>query len=160
MESNFDIVAIVALVASAVVPALLFYFGHTRSKKSEQIRISREIWDRIETQYHIIKTWTLLKEPVRQSMESRIGLKRARGTLRNELGYLVRLVEEDEIQEPFIFEYYQEKLFDIHFIAKSIGKWYADIRGYREMQEILELVKKYHELTDKIKEYEAEDSSI
>jgi hypothetical protein len=60
---------------------------------------------------------------VRVELEDNLRSIRALGTLRNELGYLVRLVEEDEIQEPFILEYYQKKLFDIHFIDKYIGKW-------------------------------------
>ena len=148
------IIAIFAL-GVAIAAFIVQYFSHKRSERSEQISLSRDIWDRIENQYTIIKVWTLLKETVRQSKESRIDLKRALGALKNELGYFVTLVEKGEIKELFILEYYQKKLFDIHFIAKSIGRWYADIRSYPEMREILDLVKRYHELTGMIKEYES-----
>jgi hypothetical protein len=46
-----DLIAIIAVGVTAV----LFYIGHTRCKKSEQIRVSREIWDRIVPHEEIFK---------------------------------------------------------------------------------------------------------
>jgi hypothetical protein len=155
-----DIVAIVALVVSAVVSALLFYYGHTRGKKSEQIRIGREIWDRIETQYQIIKDWILEREAVHHEPQSRKELRRAIRSLRNELRYFVYLTEEGEMKERLVLEYYRERMSEVQNNVRFINKLYADIRSYPEMQEILDLVKKYHILIGKIKEYEAQDSSI
>ena len=54
-----DIIPIIALAISAVVPAVLFYLGHTKSKKSEQIRIDRESWDWIEPKYSVVRDWIL-----------------------------------------------------------------------------------------------------
>jgi len=153
-----DIIPIIALVVSAVVPAGLFYLGHTRSKKSEQIRIGRECWDRIEPKYHAVRDWTLKNED-RQSSESREELRRALRLLRNELEYLVYLIENGEIRETFIREYYRKRLFDIQYIAKRIGRRNPD-NSYPGTKQVLDLVKKYHELTGKLKEYEAQDSSI
>jgi hypothetical protein len=54
-----DLAAIVALLVSSFT----FYLSYTRSKKSEQIRISREIWDRIDAQEDIIEKWTVGRCP-------------------------------------------------------------------------------------------------
>jgi hypothetical protein len=102
-----DIVAIIALVVSVVLSAILFYFGHTRSKKSEQIRIGRETWDRIEPQYRIVYDWNLKKNEDQQTKESRKELRRALRSLRNELDDLVYLVENNEIRETSIHEHYR-----------------------------------------------------
>jgi hypothetical protein len=52
------------------------------------------------------------------------------------------------------------ELFNIHYIVKLISKEHVDIGDYPETQEILNLVRKYHELIGKMKEYEDQDSKI
>ena len=80
--------------------------------------------------------------------------------LRTELDYFVYLIENGEIREPFIIEYYQKRLFDIIYIAKRIARWDSDNTEYPETEQILDLVKKYHELTGKLKEHDILDSEI
>jgi hypothetical protein len=143
-----DILAIVALGVSTS----LFYVGHTRSKKSDQIRISRDIWDRIETQEHIIEGWTVEDPVLRDGMK----VVRAMDSLKNELDYFVYLIEEDEIKEPYITEYYRKKLFEIYATMSSINKKYPDAKQYSGTREILDLIERYHGLTGKMKEYKEE----
>ena len=52
-----DVVAIGVSLIALGVSAVTFYIGHTRDKKSEEIRISREIWERIDANYYIIEKW-------------------------------------------------------------------------------------------------------
>jgi hypothetical protein len=92
-----DIVAIAALVVSVLLSAIIFHLGLTRSKKSEQIRIAREIWDRIYPEYRIVARWILKKNGDQQSKESRVKLREALRSLRNELDDFVYLIENDEI---------------------------------------------------------------
>jgi hypothetical protein len=143
-----DILAISALVVSMS----LFYVGHTRSKKSDQIRISREIWDRIENQEHIIEGWTIEDPVSRDEMK----VVRAMNSLKNEMGYFVNLIEEGEIKEAFITEHYRKKLFDIYGTMHYINKQYPDAKQYSATQEILDLIRRYHDLTGKMKEYKEE----
>jgi hypothetical protein len=160
---GIDYVAIISIVVTggiALAAFLIQYYRHKRSERSEQIGLSREIWDRIETQYNTIKGWALAREEDRQSRDGRINLKRSLVTLKNELKLFVKLVEIGEIKEGFLREYYQGGLSNVHFFVKSISRSYADIRAYPETKEILELIKKYHELIGKTKEYDALDSSI
>jgi hypothetical protein len=162
MAYNFDVglsvVAIVVSVAAIVVSLVLFRIGQTSTKKTEQVRICREIWEGIETQNHNLRDWVALEVTTRQSRESRMKLKKALDKLRNELSYLVKLVEIGEMKELFILDYYQDKLLGIHSYVKGTGKLYPDVGAYPETQEILNLIKKYHELTGKINEYEAQDT--
>jgi hypothetical protein len=43
-----DVIAIGLSLTALGVSVVQFYIGHTRAKKSEEIHISREIWDRID----------------------------------------------------------------------------------------------------------------
>ena len=67
----------------------------------------------------------------------------------------------NEMRESRVLDYYRlGRLLDIHVLAKRMCRWHPDIKEYPETQQILSLVKKYHELTGKIKEYEVQDSNI
>jgi hypothetical protein len=102
-----DWVAIAALLVSATVPSVLFFLGRRRGTKSDQTYLSGGIWDRINSQYNIIKEWSFATEWDRQSKEGRIDFKRSLVSLRNELKLFVKLVEIGEIKEDFLREYYQ-----------------------------------------------------
>jgi hypothetical protein len=53
-----DIIAISVSLTALGISVVTFYIGHTRAKKSEEIHISREIWDRIDLQQRIVEKWT------------------------------------------------------------------------------------------------------
>lgn len=142
-----DILAIAAVVTSVS----LFNVGHTRSKKSDQIRISREIWDRIETQENIIEGWTTEDPVLRDGME----VVRAMDSLKTSWNILY-IINQGEIRELFITEYYQKKLLDIYATMHFINKKYPDTKQYSRTWEILYLIERYHKLTGKMKEYEEE----
>ena len=57
-------------------------------------------------------------------------LKKALDTLRNELSYLVKLVEVGEVKERFILDHYQKKLLDIDSNVKSTSKLHPDVGAY------------------------------
>jgi hypothetical protein len=54
-------------------------------------------------------------------------------------------------------DHYQKKLLDIDSNVKITSKLHSDAGAYPEAQEILNLIKKYHELTGKSK---TEDTGI
>jgi hypothetical protein len=57
---TIDPVIPVVLSAIAIaVSGVSFYFGYRRSKKSEQVRISREIWNEILKQNRFIHEWPI-----------------------------------------------------------------------------------------------------
>jgi hypothetical protein len=121
--------------------------GHTRAKKSEEIRISREIWDRIDPQVRIIERWTGSGDslPPMNALDS----------LMNELDYFVYLTENGEIKDPTIREYYRKRLLPIFMTLKTVEAWNADSE-YAVPYEILKLIEKYHDITGKMDEYRKE----
>jgi hypothetical protein len=81
----FDVLSVAAVIVSVVaivVSLVLFYIGQKRSKKTEQVRICREIWSGIGTKNRLIHEWPL-------GDTDRIRLKRALDSLKNDLGYYV-----------------------------------------------------------------------
>lgn len=111
-----------------------------------------EIWDRIETQEHIIEEWSV-EDPVRRDGTKMI---RALDSLKNELDYFVYLTEKGEIKDSVVREYYRKRLLNIFVTARFINKQYPESQYYSGTQEILNLIEKYHKLTDKMKEYREE----
>jgi hypothetical protein len=88
-------------------------------------------------------------EAIRQSKENRIKLKRAMDSLETELRYFVNRTEKGGIKEHDILEYHHTRVSDLENNILFISKLYADIREYEETKEILGLIKKYCELTNK-----------
>src|SRR5919106_3390043 len=140
-----DIISIIALVASVTVPVIIFHFTQTRNKRSEQVRICREIWDGIGIQNRSIHDWPLLET------EDRKPLKKYMEYLKNDLSYFVFFVEKGEIEDRNVLEYYRTRISEVERNIKkitSMGSAYADIRNYEETKEIQRLVRKYFELTE------------
>jgi len=82
--------------AALVVSIVTFYIGHRRTKKSEErakkseeICISRETWDRIKPQEDIIENWTRIENP---NDSQNMKMISAMNSLTNELGYFVYLI--------------------------------------------------------------------
>jgi 5-bromo-4-chloroindolyl phosphate hydrolysis protein len=76
-------------------------------------------------------------------------------SLKNDLDYFVFFVEKGEINEPDILRYYRKKLSSVKTNVNEISKYhptYIDVKDYEETKEILGLIKKYYDLTDKIKD--------
>ena len=140
----------VLAVAAVIVSVALFSIGYTRSKKSEQIRISRDLWDGIRTQSRIIHEWPLKNDSTPQS---RMDLIRTLDSLENDLRYFVYLIKKKEIKEPIIKEYYQKQLRDVDVDAnvKLIGRQHPEMKRYT--QEIIDLIKEYDSLAGKKRKY-------
>ena len=67
-------------------------------------------------------------------------------SLKNDLSYFVFFVEKGEIDEHDILEYYCGRVSDVERNMRL-----ADFRSYEETEQILDLIRKYYELTGKIK---------
>lgn len=95
-------------------------------------------------------------EDLSSSADNRMRMIKAMDSLRNELDYFVYLTKEGEIKDPIVIEYYRKRLFSIYGTAKFVDKKYPGTGKYSGTDEILDLIKKYHEITHKTKEYEEE----
>ena len=139
-----------AAAAAVIVSVALFYFGHRRSKKSEQIRISRDLWQDIRTQNRFIHEWPLKND---QSADSLMKLISALESLEDDLRYFVHLIEIEEIKEPIILEYYGIQLHAVKVYSnvEFIGKQHPMMKEYT--WGILGLIKEYHSLLAKKKKY-------
>jgi hypothetical protein len=145
-----DIVGIVALgvgIAGLLVAAITFYIGHTRGKKSEQLHISREIWDAMYAQQDSISI--LLKEDDPDYIKK---IVLAINRLRDQLGYFVYLTEKGEINDPVVREYYRKQL--RHTNGLAILMFANDkLNDFDGPQDILNLIRKYHVLTCEMEAY-------
>jgi hypothetical protein len=137
-----------------LVTAFTFYIGHTRSKKSEQVRINRELLDRIESQEEIFET--ISTADLGSNADNRARMIKTINSLRNELNYFVYLTEKGGIKDSIVTEYYRKRLLPIYRTAKFIEKKYPGTGEYSGTGKIVDLIEKYHQITHKTKKYEAE----
>src|SRR5689334_11928612 len=112
-----EIVAPLALAVS-VISLTISYINYARTKKSEEIRISREIWDRIDAHEGIIEKWTIGD----QNTENNMKMINAMDSLINEMDYFVYLTENREIKDSIVREYYRKRLLPIFRTAQFINK--------------------------------------
>ena len=87
--SIIDFTTIMISIIALLVTAFTFYISHTRSKKSEQVRNSREIWDRIESQEEIFET--VSTADLGSNADNRARMIKTLNSLQNELNYFVYL---------------------------------------------------------------------
>jgi hypothetical protein len=146
-----DIIAIGVSLTALGISIVTFYIGHTRAKKSEEIHISREIWDRIDRPERIIEHWTMDDHSSGDSLPP----MNTMDSLMKELDYFVYLTENGEIKDPTIREYYRKRLLPIFMTVKTVEAWNADPE-YAIHYEILKLIEKYHDITGKMDEYRKE----
>jgi hypothetical protein len=146
------IVSIVSLLVSAGVSICIFYVGHKRTKKSEEIHISREIWDRIDMYESIIEKWTVED----RSSENTLEMINAMDSLTNELGYFVYLMENREITNYVIREYYRKRLLPVFRTLKFIDKQYPESKESSGTKKVYELIEKYHKVVGKREDYNTE----
>jgi hypothetical protein len=95
-----DIAAIVALIASS----LIFYFGYSRTRKSEQVKISREIMDRINLKF---RTFLEIKPHDIQYAKAE-EIKRSLNAMTDvyaEIEYFNSLLDMEEIKDKKIANY-------------------------------------------------------
>jgi hypothetical protein len=95
-----DIAAVAALIASAVT----FWFGYIRTRRSEQIRIARDLMDRIQTkidQYEKEETKRV------RIVERELLLFQ----LTDDIDYFSYLIKRHEIVEKNVLDYYAPKLY-------------------------------------------------
>jgi hypothetical protein len=152
MVQPSDALAVAAVLVSAaavIVSIATFYFGHTRLNISEQIRISRDIGDRIRTQHRIIRDWPFKNAATLSGRESQIEIRRALDSLVSELRYFVFFVEKGEIKEPKILEYYGEEISGVDTTIKRLVREHANLNEYPSTKEITNLIIKYRSLADK-----------
>jgi hypothetical protein len=146
-----EIVAPLALAVS-VISLTISYISHARTKKSEEIRISREIWDRIDVHEGIIEKWTIED----QNRENNMKMINAIDSLINEMDYFVYLTENREIKDSIVREYYRKRLLPIFKTAQFINKQHPGSKDYSGTQKILNLIEKYHKAIGKIEDYKKE----
>jgi len=137
----FDISEIItiSIAALAVIVSVLSW---TRSRKSEQVRISKEIWDDIGPRIRAIHEW-----PFERGEPDFIKLKREMDFVKNDLGYFVFFVEKGEIRDRDILEYYNDRMNDVDKNMQRIMNNYLITKEWEEVKEILEFIKKYFKLT-------------
>jgi hypothetical protein len=121
-----DIAGVGALISSALV----FWFGYSRSRKSEQIKIVRELAERIEA------SGTKLEDL--QISSTAEEFNRTVDELFQELKYFCYLVEIREIRDENILRYYIPAILNkwfhtaqrhLEFILRSKPTYPALIRG-------------------------------
>ena len=89
-----DVLSVVAVIVSVTT----FSIGYMRSKKSERIRVSRDLWESIRTQNRIIDEWSSKMDANPPE------LTKALDSLKSDLGYFVYLIEKGEIKESSILD--------------------------------------------------------
>jgi len=96
-----DIAAIGALIASP----LIFWFGYSRTRRSEQIKISRELMDRIDVKLQKFKEIALPLGPLKHDVKEREVFIIAIDGLLREIEYFSYLLKIDEIRDENILRY-------------------------------------------------------
>jgi hypothetical protein len=141
--------------AALLVAVFTWYIGHTRSKKSDQIRISREIWDHIDAEEKIIESWSQ-NDPSRSNLD----MINALDSLVNELGLFVNFTKWGEIKDSTIRNYYRGRLLRIFKTAKFINKLttkeHPEGKDYSGAEDLLRLIEDYHKVIGKTEAYRKE----
>ncbi|SRR5215207_8303262 len=151
--SDVAFAALFVSAAAVIVSIATFYLGHTRLNISEQIRISRDIGDRIRTQHRIIHFWPFKNAASLSGRESQIEIRGALDSLVSELRYFVFFVEKGVIEEPAILEYYGKQLSGVDTTIKHLVSEHANLNEYPPTKEITNLIKEYNSLAGKKKRY-------
>jgi hypothetical protein len=142
-----DWVAIIALLVSATVPSVLFIVEHNRSKKSEQIKMSREIWARIEEKAdRLQRSVEEARDEVRippGPPDYKVATNIAK-SLDAEVEYLTYLVYLKLVDDIYIRVYYQVMLEDLKNDIESLCKKY-NIYGELKWNEFTNTFKDYDE---------------
>ena len=110
-----DFVAITALIATA----LIFWFGYSRTRKSEQIKIASELHDKIYTEYLRIRQLAKDNKPYNRTLSD--GDKKnwykatfdERATLIRQSLYFSYLVNVAEITDANVIKYYYPSMVGI-----------------------------------------------
>lgn len=165
-----DIAAIGALIASP----LIFYFGYSRTRKSEQIKMAREIKDRINLKIESLsefrnKNLNLLYKRESESVEERterlrkgISFLTETGSVLNEIYYFSWFIKNREINDKTLISYYESgitgAIVPVIGICKALEETLEPHRSgpvYFEGIDLLPIFKSYlqnqYELIDKIK---------
>jgi hypothetical protein len=106
-----EIVAIGALIAST----LIFWFGYSRTRKSEQIKIAREVMDNIERRrltvidlFNTISTLIDENKDIDEEIIKKIRL--AVAEILEDIEYFTYLIENHEIEDKLVVKYYHPKI--------------------------------------------------
>lgn len=100
-----DIAAIAALISSAVI----FYFGYSRISKSDQIKIARDLMDRIDSKIQKVNEIHNSFSDAKVSEAKTVELMNATNDLAIELDYF-RYLLIHEIRDKSILGYYMPRL--------------------------------------------------
>jgi len=109
-----DIAAIGALISSA----LIFWFGYSRSRKSEQIEIARELIDRIDEKGTKLTEVQSPSGEDSRTVEEQTEVVKTIGELSRELEYFSYLVRIHEIRDENTLRYYIPRLDDWFALAE------------------------------------------
>ena len=139
-----DIAAIAALVSSA----LIFWFGYSRTRKSEQNKIARELMDRINTkQLRLFEDiWNRKPEPEgSQEVKSKWieDLAGAMEPLLSEIEYFTHLLKVKEIDDNEVIQYYGARISAILSGVKDVCKDLLDITSKWNLKGIDPLFESY-----------------
>jgi hypothetical protein len=156
-EASLVPTIITAIIAAAAVftIGLNWHYHSTqekRSRKYEQVRISREIWVEVLKQNRLIHEWPLDNTDSLGNIDYK-KLKREMDSVKNDLDYFVYFFEKGEITEPDILGYYRKRVVDIRNNIGLITKQgvYSHVKGWDETKEILGGIERYLEKTNEFK---------
>jgi hypothetical protein len=116
-----EILAFVALIASP----LIFWFGYIRSRKSEQIKIAREVIDRIDVKSRRLSQTSPDKEEIK-SIKSTHDVITIIYDLLSEIEYFGYLLRIHEIRDENILKYYIPR---VSWVFEVLGFYLNDIKG-------------------------------
>lgn len=119
--------------AAIVVSIILFHIGQKSLKVSEQVIISKQIWDGVGPLNNKLHEWIFGTPDFKE-------LRFIMNPLRDDLNYFGFLIGSGVINEPNIIYYYSTEIFDIKKNVDEINKTYANVREWDVSKEILELI--------------------
>jgi len=116
-----DIAAIGGLIASP----LIFYFGYAQTKKSEQIKIAREVMDRVDMKYQSLDNMGS-KYLTTPKLETANKFKHAASVLFQEIQYFIHLLNMHEITDRGILAY------SIPALQGCLYNWRSTLNSVKE----------------------------
>jgi hypothetical protein len=118
-----------------VVSVFTFYISHTRASKSEQIKTSRYMWERINVKFDKIRE---IAETKRWDKSGQIDIPlKIIWPVVDEIDYFAYLILRGEIKNKFVLGYYKTRLSQY---IESILKYYTPADNRYQLYEDYELL--------------------
>jgi hypothetical protein len=130
--------AIVVSGAAIVVSIVLFRIGQKSLKVSEQVIISKEIWDGIRPLNNKLHEWIFGTHDFKE-------LRLIMNSLRDDLNYFAFLAGTGVLNDTYTLYYYSTRISVIKANVIEINKTYANVKDWDVSKEIVEIIQEMEE---------------